>query len=65
MSERHWIWLDRSPFSASSARPVKVTGSPGWALVPLAGAVIVMAGVWFCASVRTSAGWPLVASRLL
>ena len=65
MSERHWIWLDRSPFSASNARPVKVIASPGWTLVPLAGAVMVTAGVWFCVSVRKSWGCPLEASRLL
>ena len=38
--EVHWIWLERLPFSASVAAPVKVTAAPGRTLEPLGGAVM-------------------------
>src|SRR5581483_8307774 len=59
----HWMRLETSPLSASTAAPVRVTGEPGMTREPLAGARMRTSGAWSCVSVRTSCGWPLDASR--
>ena len=60
----HWIWLERSPLSASVAVPLKVTGAPMLRTLFGAGAMISTTGAVFWASVSTSWGFPLDASRV-
>ena len=60
----HWIWLERSPLSASVAVPAKVTGAPMLTVAFGAGAAMLTTGAVLWASVSTSCGFPLVASRV-
>ena len=60
----HWIWPERSPLSASVAFPLKVTGEPMLTVAFGAGAAMLTTGAVLWASVSTSCGFPLVASRV-